>query len=75
MGLEMYLGQEFAGRAQFGLGFLLAEWFRLRAGLKMRAECELADSASEAQDKTALFDIFFQKKLLFIKNLTWCKKK
>ncbi len=67
MGLQMYLGQEFAGRAQFGLGFLLAEWFRLRAGLKMRAECELADSASEAQDKTALFDFFFKRSCYLLK--------
>ena len=70
----MYSGQDFAGRAQCGLGqcglgFLRAEWCGLRAGLKMRAECGLAGSASEAQDKTALFIHFFSKKLLFTKIL------
>ena len=70
----MYSGQEFAGRAQrglglCGLGFLRAEWCGLRAGLEIRAECGLAGLASEAQDKTALFIHFFSKKLLFTKNL------
>ncbi len=64
----MYSGQEFAGRAQCGLGqcglgFLRAEGCGLRAGLKMRAECGLAGSASEAIDKTVLIIHFFLKKV------------
>ncbi len=42
---------------------------RARAGLKMRAECGLAGSASEAHKKKIYFFILSPKKLLFTENL------
>ncbi len=58
----MYSGQEFAGRAELGLGPGGLGFLQARAGLKIRAECGLAGSASEVQEKTALlFALLFKK--------------